>query len=95
VSSIFPRTLRELRQASGTSQRKTAHAIGVTSSYLSAVESGKEQPLAHDKVLQVAAFLGVDPRPLLIARAVDRGTVETKYLCDESFRDELLKALGC
>jgi transcriptional regulator with XRE-family HTH domain len=63
-AEVFAATLRELRERSGLTQEKLAHAAGLTTNYLSDVERGRKVP-SLTTVLQLAHGLGCAPGDLL------------------------------
>ena len=68
--SDFGRRLRELRLATGLSQKDLAGRLGVPQSAVSQWEAGVHSPAATD-VPDLAAALGVDPGELFKPAAAD------------------------
>jgi len=70
--------LRRLREQSGKSMGALARHLGLTAPYLCDVELGRRAPLATSHTLKAAAFLGIDPHPLLLAAIQSREAVEIR-----------------
>lgn len=56
--------------------REASDPLGIALSYLSDVERGCRAPFSTSRTLVLAHLYGVDPLPLLIAAARERGYVE-------------------
>lgn len=63
----FGRLLRELRVASGRTQRQLADEVGVDFTYLSKIENEKLPPPSEEKILVIARVLKQEPDRLLRA----------------------------
>lgn len=70
----FGLLLRKLRETANVSIGSLARHLGISVPYLSDVERGNRPPLVHDKIIRAAAFLNVDPGPLLLSAGETRGT---------------------
>ncbi|MBI2849388.1 MAG: helix-turn-helix domain-containing protein [Chloroflexi bacterium] len=81
---IFGERLRQLRKASGMSQRELAEKVEIDFTYLSKIETGRMPPPSEKTILALAEVLGADADELLVlahripsdlARNVDLETV--------------------
>lgn len=59
MSDTFGRTLRDLRRASGLSQRRLAERVGVDFSYISKLENDRLPPPASETISKIAEALGI------------------------------------
>ena len=57
----FGETLRDLRVAQERGLRETAVAIGISPTYLSRIERGKERPPRPEVIKDLAKYLAADP----------------------------------
>lgn len=77
--SGFADTLKELREKSGLSQVSLAERVGVSNTYISALESGRKVAPPYAIVTALANTLGVPESGLwAIAQAERRARMETK-----------------
>ena len=74
----FGALLRRLREQSGKSMGSMARYLGLTTPYLCDIELGRRAPLSSSHILKAAAFLGVDPQPLLLTAIESREAVEIR-----------------
>ena len=72
----FGDLLRKRREERKKSMGEVARHIGTSVAYLADVEHGRRKPLRPDLIESVAAFLGIDAMPLLLAATMERGGVE-------------------
>lgn len=72
----FGKLLRDCREAAEKSMGALARHLGVSVPYLSDVERGNRPPLVDERIANAAAFLNVDPKPLLKAAAETRGAFQ-------------------
>jgi PTS system nitrogen regulatory IIA component len=61
----FGPTIRLLRQAKGISLREMARKLGVSPAFLSQIEAGRQHKIPKQRIVQVAAMLGVSDSYLL------------------------------
>ena len=61
----FGPTIRLLRQAKGISLREMARRLGVSPAFLSQIEAGRQHKIPKQRIVQVAAMLGVSEAYLL------------------------------
>jgi len=61
----FGRRLQELRRASGLTQRRLAHELGVDFTYLSKLENNRGEPPGEQTIRNLARVLGGDEEQLL------------------------------
>jgi PTS system nitrogen regulatory IIA component len=61
----FGPTIRLLRQAKGISLRELARKLGVSPAFLSQIEAGRQHKIPKQRIVQVAAMLGVSEAYLL------------------------------
>jgi transcriptional regulator with XRE-family HTH domain len=76
MSQRFGDALRRARRKGGKTLSDLAGLLGVSIVYVSDVERGNRKPLSSDRILKAARFLQIDPAPLLIAAAKERGVIE-------------------
>ncbi|WP_345874833.1 helix-turn-helix transcriptional regulator [Shewanella algae] len=57
----FGETLRELRAAHNLGLRETANKVGISPTYLSRIERGKERPPKPELIKALATLLAADP----------------------------------
>jgi len=65
MAITFGETVRELRKATGLSQRGLAEKVGVDFSYISKVENDRLPPPAADTITKICEALRVPPDKLL------------------------------
>ena len=70
--SCFGHRLRELRVAAGLTQAELAEHIGVSNTYVSALESGRKPAPPHAVVTSLALSLRIDERELWQLAAQER-----------------------
>src|SRR5262249_1978231 len=63
----FGDLLRLVRTKAGKSLNVLARHLEVSNTYLSEVEQGRRTPLTKTNIIKTAAFLGIDPLPLMVA----------------------------
>ena len=63
----FGAKLRQCRRASGLSQRKLAHRVGVDFSYISKLENNRLPPPSSETITRLANTIDVDAAELLAA----------------------------
>ena len=63
----FGAVLRRSRKQAGKLLGDVAQHLGVALNYLSDVERGKRPPLTNERIQALAAYLNVDPQPLIAA----------------------------
>lgn len=63
--STFGATIRELRKASGLSQREVAERVKISFTYLSKIESGAMGPPKEDVIRKLAQVLDGDEHKLI------------------------------
>lgn len=73
METKFGALLRQMRARARRGVNETARAAGVSSSYLSRVELGKDAPMSTRRSLDVARFLKADPLPLIREAIEHRG----------------------
>lgn len=78
----FSVALRRLRLEAGWSLRQLADQVGVSAPYLSRVENGHDRAPTADRLVAIAAALGVPPR-VLLELAAQSGTAVTDYVARE------------
>ncbi len=59
--SKFGETLRQLREAQSLGLRETATLVGISPTYLSRIERGKEHPPKPEVIKELARILAADP----------------------------------
>ncbi len=59
--SKFGETLRQLREAQSLGLRETATLVGISPTYLSRIERGKEHPPKPEVIKELARVLAADP----------------------------------
>ena len=84
----FGPALRRARQLSGVSGYALAKYLGLTKHRLYGVETRDPRPFDDTRIETIAAHLEVDPVPLLLAAARDRGHVFI-VVTGETARDRL------
>jgi transcriptional regulator with XRE-family HTH domain len=72
----FGSLLRSLREGQGKSMSALARHLDVSPAYLCEVEQGRRTPLTRENIRKAAAFLHVDPLPLVAAALEWNGTLE-------------------
>ena len=60
MAKRFGETVRELREAQGLGLRVAAEHLGISPTYLSRIERGKERPPRPEVISRIAALLGSD-----------------------------------
>lgn len=70
----FGKMLREKRKAKGMSLRELAHALEISSPYLSDVELGRRNPFDGDLLLKLPIILGCDSDELTAEAMISRGS---------------------
>lgn len=85
--TAFGSALRAARRAAGLTLEQVAARLGVSVPYLSDVELGNRSPLADERIAEVAAIVGADPRELEVAKAVDRASISVRGLSPEQVRE--------
>jgi transcriptional regulator with XRE-family HTH domain len=65
--NAFGALLRSVRTKAEKSLNVLARHLEVSNTYLSEVEQGRRTPLTKTNIVKTAAFLGVDPLPLMVA----------------------------
>lgn len=89
----FGATLRLLRVGAGVGLRSLAGEIGVSGAYLSRVEHGHDPPPTSDRLVEIAAVLGVPPETLLdLAERLD--PVVSTWAADEPAAGRLVRELA-
>jgi transcriptional regulator with XRE-family HTH domain len=87
----FGRYLRELREKSGKRIKDLANEVEWTSVYVSDIELGRRNPPSPQKIRQIAAILGADPKTLL--DLADREKKRVVLDLDEESPDRMEVAL--
>jgi len=59
--NLFGQRLRELREAAGFSQSAVADSVGISGTYVCALENGRKPAPPHAVVFAFASFFDVDP----------------------------------
>jgi transcriptional regulator with XRE-family HTH domain len=72
----FGGLLRKSRKAAHKTLADLADHLHVTIAYISGIELGNRSPLSSEMIHKAGQFLHVDPRPLLVAAAEQRGRFE-------------------
>ena len=70
MASSFGETIREMREAQKIGLRGAANSLGISPTYLSRIERGRELPPKPELVKRIATLLGGDPD--LLFRLADR-----------------------
>jgi transcriptional regulator with XRE-family HTH domain len=93
-SPAFGELLRQLRLPTGKSLGELARHLGYSVVYLSDIERGRRPPFDDSKIRETAAFLGLDPEPLLDAALHTRGEMifDVKSQSDPAL--DVLKSLA-
>ncbi len=102
----FGEILRELRTAQNLGLRETAGKIGISPTYLSRIERGKERPPRPDLIKALAKLLAADPDVLFrLSSSTDpevadflhdqpEATYLVRYLKDNAFtHDEMVRLM--
>lgn len=76
MAASFGELLRKLRREKRKTLGDVARMLGVSVVYLSDVERGNRKPFSRDRVLKIAAFLGVESDELIKAVDRERGFIE-------------------
>lgn len=76
MKSDFGKLLRKVRKRSEKTMLDLATHLGVSVVFISDVERGNRAPLRPERIIEAAAFLNIDPEPLLLAAAEQRGAFE-------------------
>jgi len=88
----FGETLRTLRIAQDLGLRETAGKVGISPTYLSRIERGKERPPRPEIIKALAKLLAADPDVLFrLSSSTDPEIVN--YLHDNPIIMELLRAI--
>lgn len=64
MATLFGKRLIEIRKSAGLSQAELAQRIGVSDTYISAMETGRKAAPPHAHVQAIAACVGVDDASL-------------------------------
>jgi len=64
LAKSFGETVREMREAQRLGLRTAAERLGISPTYLSRIERGKERPPRPDLIKKLARLLGGDPDQL-------------------------------
>ena len=82
MATVFGDMLRRFREDAEITLGALARHLEVSTPYLSAVERGRKAPLAADKILEAAKFIGANAKELFEAAAQysSRLTLETENL---------------
>ena len=94
MAKSFGKLLRESRKAANKTMGDVARVIGLSVAYVSDVELGNRSPFTSSRITQIATFLGVDARPLLVAAAASRGAFELDNQPDRPLAQEFAATLA-
>ena len=77
MARSFGQTVREMREAQEMGLRVTANRLGISPTYLSRIERGRERPPKPELVQRIATLLGGDPDLLFrLAESTDPDIAE-------------------
>ena len=101
----FGETIRELRVAQDLGLRETATKVGISPTYLSRIERGKERPPRPELIKELARVLAADPDVLFrLSSSTDPEVVDylhaqpealnlLRYIKEASFTEDEIKNL--
>ena len=101
----FGETIRELRVAQDLGLRETATKVGISPTYLSRIERGKERPPRPELIKELARVLAADPDVLFrLSSSTDPEVVDylhaqpealnlLRYIKEASFTEDEIKSL--
>ena len=72
----FGDLLRSERRRVGKTLGQIAGLLGLSVVFVSDVERSNRKPFANDRILKIAAYLNVDPTPLMEVADRERGFTE-------------------
>ena len=102
----FGETIRELRVAQDLGLRETATKVGISPTYLSRIERGKERPPRPELIKELARVLAADPDVLFrLSSSTDPEVVDylhaqpealnlLRYIKEASFTEDEIKELS-
>ena len=102
----FGETIRELRVAQDLGLRETATKVGISPTYLSRIERGKERPPRPELIKELARVLAADPDVLFrLSSSTDPEVVDylhaqpealnlLRYIKEASFTEDEIKELN-
>jgi transcriptional regulator with XRE-family HTH domain len=93
MANRFGEVLRRLRRESGKTLGEVARLLGVSAVYVSDVERGNRKPFTRGRILEIADFLGKDPKELLKASDRERGVIEYDITDANSLAAEVVGGL--
>lgn len=91
MAGHFGQTVRELREAQGLGLREAAEQLGISPTYLSRIERGRERPPKPEVISRIAALLGSD-RDLLFRLAESTDPSLADYIHEVPNVSEFLRA---
>jgi transcriptional regulator with XRE-family HTH domain len=72
----FGDLLRKQRRKAEKTLGDIADLLGLSVVFVSDVERGNREPFTNDRIVKIAAYLNVDPTPLMEAADRERGFIE-------------------
>ena len=91
--NTFGMKIKEIRKSKGMGLREMARQVGVSPTYLSRIESEKEQPPSGDRICKIAEILDIDKNELL--QLADKAvSFYTEQLKNEEKFPELLQYIS-